>query len=387
MNFPVLTHIDQVREAIKDRPEFIEAPREFRDGHGVLHEYTVFNYMVAHTDSFDCPIRRECRGLIFDHKGKVLSRRFHKFFNLGEKEETFPENIDWNSSHVLLDKLDGSMITPLVFGDLNPVVRWATKMGITDIGETVFNKFNQRNYVNFALTCHNAGWTPIFEYVSPNNRIVLPYKEDNLVLLAMRHNIKGTYLIPSALRIEAQAFQIPVVQTYSGYSIDDVKDKTDIEGIVVRFDTGHMVKVKTDWYVAIHKAKENLLFEKNVLKLILEEKLDDILPHLMEDDRKRVEQYQKEVLESIEYTVFLVQEILTRCAVQSISRKDFALKHMQSVGKFVSSLVFHCWDNTDMEYKRKEVIKAYLKHTSSQSAVDAIRQHLGTTWHPMGEVE
>lgn len=100
MQFPVIEHIDQVREAIKDRPEFIEADRG---------TYTVFNYMVARTDSFDCPLRRECRGLIFDDKGRVLSRRFHKFFNLGEKEETFPQNINWNQSHVLLEKLDGCL--------------------------------------------------------------------------------------------------------------------------------------------------------------------------------------------------------------------------------------------------------------------------------------
>lgn len=210
MQFPVIEHIDQVREAIKDRPEFIEAPREFRDGHGVLHEYTVFNYMVAHTDSFDCPIRRECRGLIFDYKGEVLSRRFHKFFNLGEKEETFPENIDWNSSHVLMEKRDGSMITPLVFD--SSIVRYATKMGITDIGMAVFNKFNQRNYVDFAVTCHNAGWTPIFEYTSPHNRIVLQYDNDELVLLAMRHNINGTYKTYNELQTISMAANVPLVK-------------------------------------------------------------------------------------------------------------------------------------------------------------------------------
>lgn len=384
MNFPVLTHIDQVREAIKDRPEFIEAPREFRDGRGVLHKYTVFNYMVTHTDSFDCPIRRECRGLIFDHKGKVLSRRFHKFFNIGEKEETFPENIDWNIPHTIQIKADGSMISPLVLGD---DLRWATKMGVTDIG-LMAEKYvaDKPNYAKFALDCHFTGWTPIFEYVGPYNRIVLPYQEEQLILLAMRDNITGTYLTPEKLCLKADYHNIPVVPVYRG-SLENLKEQTDIEGVVIAFDSGMKIKAKTDWYVAIHKAKENLLFEKNVLKLILEEKLDDILPHLNEDDRKRVEQYQSEVLAAVENTAQRVQEILTRCAVQSISRKDFALKYMQSVGKFVSSLVFHCWDNTDTEYKRKEVIKAYLKHTSSQSAVDAIRQHIGTKWHPMGEVE
>jgi RNA ligase len=375
MQFPVIEHIDQVREAIKDRPEFIEADRG---------TYTVFDYTLAHTDSFDCPLRRECRGLIFDDKGRVLSRRFHKFFNLGEKEETFPQNINWNQSHVLLEKLDGSMITPLI---INDDVRWATKMGLTDIGLLV-DKFvaSRPHYVRFAQSCHFSGWTPIFEYVAPHNRIVLPYQEENLVLLAMRHNVKGEYLIPSAMRVEATEYRIPVVPVYNG-SMDDLKNKTDIEGIVVRFDSGHMVKVKTDWYVAIHRAKENLLFEKDILKMILEEKLDDVLPHLKDDDRKRIEKYQREIGETVDAHAFAVNEILTRCANQSITRKDFALKYMQKAGKFVSQIVFSCWDKSDYDFIRQQVINAFLRHTTSQTAVDSIRDHLNTKWEPMGAVE
>ena len=38
-------------------------------------------------------LRRECRGLLLDRKtGNVLARRFHKFFNIGEMEETSIEN-------------------------------------------------------------------------------------------------------------------------------------------------------------------------------------------------------------------------------------------------------------------------------------------------------
>lgn len=387
MDFPVIENIEQVREAIKGRPEFIEAKREFRDGYGTMHEYTVFNYMVAHADSFDCPIRRECRGLIFDANGKVLSRRFHKFFNLGEKPETM--NIDLSQPHVVLDKLDGSMITPLVFTSSaltvfeRPIVRWATKMGITDIAGMVQNKFQNNRYMQFAIESHVDGWTPIFEYVGPYNRIVLPYKEEKLILLAMRKNLTGEYLTPSELRAMGDQFGIPVVSAYDKFSLDNLKDEIDIEGVVVRFDTGHMVKIKTDWYCAIHRAKENILFEKNVLRFILEDKLDDIIPHLPDEDRTRIETYRDEVLKNIDKASKDIEAIFERLG--TMSRKDFALSYKKSAGNFVSSIIFSCWDRRGMV--REEVIKLVLKNTGTQEKVDSVRPIIKAKWHPMGEVE
>jgi RNA ligase len=53
-------------------------------------------------------IRRECRGLIFDKDtGKVLARRFHKFFNIGESDETSTDTIDFKIPHMLTEKVDG----------------------------------------------------------------------------------------------------------------------------------------------------------------------------------------------------------------------------------------------------------------------------------------
>jgi RNA ligase len=377
IKFPEITHIDQVREAIKGRPEFIEAQREVLLGNGI-GKYTVFNYLVSHTDSFDCPIRRECRGLIFDKDGKVLSRRFHKFFNAGEKPET--TNVDLSQPHVVLDKRDGSMITPLVFN--GTMVRWATKMGVTDIGEMAYRFANKRNYYNFAIECHEAGWTPIFEYTSPKNRIVLPYKEENLVLLAMRHNITGEYASMVNLEADAKAHNIPLVDQFKG-DLKTIEDQSDIEGVVIRFETGHMVKVKTEWYCAIHMAKENILFEKNVIKLILEEKIDDVIPFLPEEDQTRIRNYSEVLLASVDLVEYRIRTVLDDS--YDMSRKDFAMKIAPTFPPFERNLMFGCWDKT--RPVRAEVIKAYLKHTKSQNDVDSIRPWIGSKWEPVGSTE
>ena len=75
-DFPTITDISQVRDAIKGKEEFIEAER---DG------YTVFNYLVRFESTFPkvCSeldaILRECRGITFDSFGKVIDIRNNNY--------------------------------------------------------------------------------------------------------------------------------------------------------------------------------------------------------------------------------------------------------------------------------------------------------------------
>lgn len=366
--FPVITDINQARLAIKDRPEFVEA---VRDG------YTVFNYNLSKEDSFDCHLRRECRGLIFcNQTGKVLARRLHKFFNMNEREETLQDNIDWDVPHIVLDKLDGSMITPFM---LNGEVRWATKMGITDIALDC-EKFVRNNpkYHDFARFCILCNVTPIFEYIGPKNRIVIEYDQEDLILLTIRYNKSGEYLKRDYIGGLAFLDNIPVVQKFKG-SLDQLKEQTDIEGVIVQFEDGHMVKVKTDWYIAIHKAKENLLFEKNVIKLILEEKLDDIIPDLPKKDVERLNDYKDGLIQSIETLTAECHDLIDWCKQQQYNRKQLAEHVMSVVPEFTRSIIFSCYD--DPSKIKDEWIKKILKKTGSQSDVDSIRDYLGVSWN------
>ena len=62
--------------------------------------------------------------LVCSRTGVVLARRFPKFFNIGELPETAPERVDLSGGFTLAEKLDGSLVSPLLLGaDL----RWATK--------------------------------------------------------------------------------------------------------------------------------------------------------------------------------------------------------------------------------------------------------------------
>jgi RNA ligase len=190
-SFPHIHTIDDILPAIHGRNEFIVSDK---------NDFIVCNYVVSEDKTFTLEpnnffgeIRRECRGIKFYPDGRIMSRPFHKFFNVNEKEETQSNLIDLSIPHRIIKKLDGSMIHPVVMKDGS--IRWSTKMGITDVAMNaeIFIAKN-RKYQEFAKYCIENNLTPIFEWCSPKNQIVIYHKEDNLILLAVRNNITGEYL-------------------------------------------------------------------------------------------------------------------------------------------------------------------------------------------------
>jgi RNA ligase len=148
-NFPIIESINDVLPHIAGRPEFIVAKK---DG------YQVVNYVMSNSETFNgatpeqSAILRECRGLVFGEDGKVLSRRYHKFFNHGERGDQEP---DFCKPHVILEKLDGSMISPIWINGEG--FRWTTKMGITDVAmQAEVFVANHPDYTELARMCHVA---------------------------------------------------------------------------------------------------------------------------------------------------------------------------------------------------------------------------------------
>jgi len=319
--FPHITNISDVLPAIEGRDEFVVAAKE---------GYTVINYNVMMSDTFpdvmidadpydqasgvfeqrdyNAAIRRECRGIIFDTEtGDIIRRPFHKFFNVNEREETQDHVIDLSRPHAILEKLDGSMIAPFI---VNGQMIWGTKMGATDVAKPVeeFVK-NNPQYERFATSCIANGVTPIFEWCSRKQRIVLDYKEDQLILTALRDMHTGEYIKlfgdGRINRLHVEDWDIPVVRAFefTNYGeqtdmkafLEYVRDLEDLEGFVVRFDDGHMLKLKCHWYLQIHKAKEAILQDRNIVELILDDKLDDIKAHLPAEDRDRLTQFESNI--------------------------------------------------------------------------------------------
>lgn len=381
--FPVIQHLDDVLPAITGRDEFIVAQREWG---------TVVNYMVSMADTFPDvanemdAIRRECRGMLFYPDGRIMARRLHKFFNVNERDETAAYKIDMSKPHVILEKLDGSMITP-VFTDAG--VRWGTKMGITEVSmqAEVFVAKNPQ-YVVMADECRDRDMTLIFEWCSRKQRIVVDYPEDRLVLLAVRENVTGAYASYDEMLAWGEQYGIDVVKAYEGTTanmeqlIADTRAAEGIEGWIIRFDDGQMLKVKGDWYVRIHKTKDALTLEKNVVDLIINEKIDDVKPFMMDEDRKRVEQFESEFWQGVDKAVYKYDNYWTAVQNSVPDRKTYALNWMPTIqdnDPFAPQFVFGKYGGKD---SRQMVLDQIRKNTGTQTKIDSVR-HLwnGVHWN------
>ena len=170
-------------------------------------------------------------------------------------------------------------------------------------------------------------------------------------------------------------YDIPVVKEVRN-PIENIPSMTDIEGVVVRFENGHMIKIKSEWYIAIHKAKENLLFEKNVIKMILEEKVDDILPYLPESDVDRINAYKENLLNNIDRNVMLCHNALNEAS--GYDKKHFAVNIAPKLHPWLRVACFASWN--DPSKLRDLMIVNILKKCGSQTDVDSIRDIIGGKW-------
>ena len=369
--FPTITNISDVLPAIEGRDEFVVAVKE---------GYTVINYNVMMADTFDCNVRRELRGIIFDSEtGEILRRPFHKFFNVNEREETQDHIVDLSRDHRILEKLDGSMIAPFV---VNGEMIWGTKMGATDVAKPV-KEFVKNNpvYQYIAKKWIELGWTPIFEWCSRKQRIVLDYKEDQLILTAIRNMKTGEYCFYPYMKNHAAAIDIPVVRAFDMHAMNDMKafleyvrDLEDLEGFVVRFDDGHMLKLKCHWYLQIHKAKEAILQDRNIVELILDDKLDDVKAHLPQEDRDRLTQFECQFNIAIADVVCHLANDLSWIRENNIDRKTFALEHAQRYDQYIRALIFKNFEELDDGKYWADVRNTVRNNLTKTAKYEAIRE-------------
>lgn len=363
-----IEHIRDVLPHVEGRRDFVVAKK---DG------YIVIDYVYAGNDTFDHPARVECRGLKFDADGPVLARPFQKFFNVGERAGVMPHELDFSQPHVVMDKLDGSMIHPaLVDGE----VVFMTRMGRTDVARACESlHLTDRLKRAFALYC-SGQCTPIFEWTAPQNRIVVPYPESRLTLLAARNNVSGTYLSRALLHDLAASLGAPLVGEHAPHAsatdlVAAARAMRGAEGFVVAFAGGLMVKAKAEEYVLKHRAKESVLQEKNVLALVLRDDIDDVLPLLEDSDRVEVERYRSAVLAGVEQSARTLAEFVERHS--DMDQKGFAVGPAAELPLLYRPLAFLVRAG---KAPRTAIEQYLLKKVGSASDVDAARPLFGATF-------
>lgn len=191
------------------------------------------------------------RGLVIDISSmKVIATPFPKFFNYGERTISLPDE-----PFEVFEKLDGSL--GVVYHD---GVRWRVNTKGAFASEQA--KRAERILETKNLDCLSPGDTYLFEIVYPENRIVVKYAFEDLVLLAAYAADGREYT-----RLEcANTASVLGSQIAKVYDLDTIEKaletvngfSSDKEGFVVRFRSGLRIKIKGEQYLSVHRLLSNV---------------------------------------------------------------------------------------------------------------------------------
>lgn len=272
-------------------------------------EVTIYFYIISYNELFDNDIRREMRGITFIDKDTYFLS-LHKFFNINQHEETQYGKLKDKKIIEITDKLDGSLINPIVINGKIYMKSKASIISEQSVGATDFVNGNSV-YKTWIEGMIEKRLHPIFEWVAPDNRIVLRYEKSDLVLLQIRDD-EGNYL-------NINDFDIPEgITIRKEYDLEEwgsleklykyIREAKDLEGVVIRFEDGQMVKLKSEWYFEKHRYTN--LTDKDYMTHILNDTIDDILS---------IEQVDHDLVMSY---IYKVNKYITKKA-EEITKFDF----------------------------------------------------------------
>lgn len=181
-------------------------------------------------------------------------------------------------------------------------------------------------------------------------------------------------------------FDIPVVESHDSISdpklfIEYTRDLKGVEGFVIAWDSGYRVKLKAEEYVRFHKTKDSLTLEKNVVDLLINDKLDDAKGFMQDEDRKRVEAFENRFWLGIMETVDRYNTLWREICAHKLDRKRFALERMPALKNkdpHAAGIVFGLFDG---KITRDLVVDIIRKNCGTSTKIDGVRSLWGGyTW-------
>lgn len=336
----------------------------------------IFTYnFAAYTDWLE-PNALECRGIMFEMEGdepvQILARPMEKFFNLGECP--FTMDLDLTKIAYGMAKEDGSLIS--TYNDRG-ILRAKSKGSINSdqafAALGVLLDGNNADLYDRCLELAKAGFTCNFEYVAPDNRIVLSYEERGLILLNVRDNETGEY-VPFKQLANDPVLRKYLVNVYAQNDlppeemIEELRGMTGVEGCVFVMEDGLQFKVKTHWYSTLHRTKDTLKNNEALFGVVVSAGSDD-LKSLFDDEwsRTKIEAFEVIFFNYLKDSIDLLNEYVQ--TNRHLERKDYAVNGMaffKAKNKFeLFGISMLLWQGIiDQETMVDEINKVFLKNCS-----------------------
>jgi len=209
------------------------------------------------------------RSVVFGPDGNVVSAALPKFFNKGEAPDVaarLDAALAAGEPVWFTEKLDGSLAIRYVE---DGVVRFRTRGSFDggDFGDAI-RRLAAARYPALLDPSLEPGRSLLFEFVSPDFRIVMGYEREDLVLVGAVSNADFRLADLPELRQIADENALTIVPTVElprdpAALAAAVTAFTESEGIVVRFEDGQtLVKMKSARYLALHRLRTTLTVKK-----------------------------------------------------------------------------------------------------------------------------
>ena len=309
----------------------VDTNENFKKSSQVYGYYKIdsFNYTLASYSDFLLPNALESRGKTFitDKEGNVelFCTNFEKFFNVYENPFTEESILSKLTPVSITEKVDGSLITVGMMPDGYLLAKTKATINSDQASHATRIINNNKDFSDFCTYWINQDYTPMFEYVSPENQIVLFYPEEKLILLALRNMLTGEYYPVHEVRV--CPFEIVKEYNMSLEEVQQLQEKAaGREGFVIVFNTGQRMKFKTLDYCRKHRCKSRVSNKKHLSELILGNGLDDILPLFKED--KELLKYLDDFRDKLTIIHNTLEHDINDFYKDNkdLSKKDFAIK-------------------------------------------------------------
>ena len=310
---------------------------------------SIFNYRLAQFSDFNLPLENkpevkafEMRGLTFVfNKDGSLYKRFvllEKFFNLNQVANSMYSIVKNYKIKFISNKEDGSIASFIKLPNGKIIGR--SKMGFDNDQANGINRVYKTNKDINSLVdwCLSNDIIAVFEYVSPQNRIVLRYSSEELILLRLRDNKTGKHIDIREHLDKIGSIKIAPFE-------DDIKDldhlieltatQVDKEGSIVtcedEFGKDFFFKIKCPWYMERHGLLTNDIYREHIIiGYILDDKIDDILGQIPEDESEAHQRIQKIILivkREINNLVSQINSAYSEFVRSGADKKDYAINH------------------------------------------------------------
>jgi len=290
----------------------------------------------------DYPILRQCRGLITDLSGDIIARGFAKFYNFEEHQLS---ELPTNEKIEVTEKMDGSLL--IVFRYNDQVVYCTRGSFYSDqsiAGGKLFRELYDESMIE-------DGKTYLFEYISPENRIVVSYEKPELIHLAVLDSATG-FDLPRDSR-----FKCVEVHTISGTFLSpelcaELKrlNVSNREGFVIRaIPNGDYpdwrCKIKFEHYCQLHRIVTGVS-NKTIWEMLRDGKPFEDMLELCPDEFFAWLNKTKNDLLAAYGEIELRANDAYDCTKELTTRKDQAM-FLVSNYKELSSVVFKMLDGSD----------------------------------------